>query len=97
MANLPLGDTALHCPAVMVNILGDAWNAGEPDWRTLLAHSRVKLHLYGKREPRPGRKMGHFTVLGDDPRRNLALALELQQALLAPTAPAPDEAARGKG
>jgi 5-(carboxyamino)imidazole ribonucleotide synthase len=97
MANLPLGDTALHCPSVMVNILGDAWNAGEPDWRTLLAHPRVKLHLYGKREPRPGRKMGHFTVLGDDPGQNLTLALDLQQALLAPSTPAPDEAAQGKG
>ena len=81
MAKLPLGDAALHCPAVMVNILGDAWHAGEPNWQALLAHPRVKLHLYGKREPHPGRKMGHYTVLGEDLEQNLKLALELQRAL----------------
>jgi 5-(carboxyamino)imidazole ribonucleotide synthase len=83
MAGLPLGDTSLHCPAVMVNILGGAWHTGEPQWARVLAHPRVKLHLYGKREPHPGRKMGHYTVLGDDLERNLALALEIQRALAA--------------
>ena len=86
LAQLPLGDTALHCPAVMVNILGDAWHAGEPRWERVLAHPRVKLHLYGKREPRPGRKMGHYTVLGDDLAANLALALDIQRALVASSA-----------
>jgi 5-(carboxyamino)imidazole ribonucleotide synthase len=82
MAGLPLGDTSLHSAAVMVNILGDAWRAGEPQWDRVLAHPRVKLHLYGKREPRPGRKMGHYTVLGNDVETNLALALDIRRDLL---------------
>lgn len=90
MAGLPLGDTSLHCPAVMVNILGDAWHAGEPRWDRLLAHPRVKLHLYGKREPRPGRKMGHYTVLGDDRAANLELALDIRRDLLASVTVATD-------
>ena len=64
LAHLPLGDPALHCPAVMVNLLGELWAEGEPHWERLLAHPRAKLHLYGKREPRRGRKMGHVTCLG---------------------------------
>ena len=67
MAGLPLGDTRLLTPAVMLNILGDAWFTSgtrqEPDWAAVLAHPGAKLHLYGKQEPRPGRKMGHVTVL----------------------------------
>ena len=68
VCGLPLGDVGILAPAVMVNILGDAWKwqdgkvTGEPEWAALLAHPRAKLHLYGKREPRVGRKMGHFTV-----------------------------------
>ncbi len=50
----------------MVNLLGDLWTDGEPDWSALFAHPAAKLHLYGKAEARPGRKMGHFCVLGDD-------------------------------
>jgi 5-(carboxyamino)imidazole ribonucleotide synthase len=65
LARLPLGDPSLHGPAVMVNLLGELWSAGEPRWDALLAHPRTKLHLYGKREPRVGRKMGHYTVLGE--------------------------------
>ena len=49
----------------MVNLLGDLWQAGEPDWQSVLADPHVRLHLYGKAEPRPGRKMGHLTVLAD--------------------------------
>ncbi len=63
MCGLPLGDTTCQSPVVMVNILGDSWRAGvDPDWAVILSDPRAKLHLYGKREPRPGRKMGHFTV-----------------------------------
>jgi len=90
MAQLPLGDTALHCPAVMVNILGDAWHAGEPQWEAVLGHPRIKLHLYGKRQPRPGRKMGHYNVLGDDLDANLALALDVKRSLLSSEAAAHD-------
>lgn len=62
---LPLGSPALHRPAAMANLLGDLWSDGEPDWPAALSHPGVKLHLYGKREARPGRKMGHLTVLAD--------------------------------
>jgi hypothetical protein len=62
LAGVPLGDTSLHSPVVMVNILGDAWlhAGGEPDWSIVLGHPRAKLHLYGKETARPGRKMGHL-------------------------------------
>ena len=61
-----LGDTAMTSPAVaMVNLLGDLWSNGEPDWETAFTHPATKLHLYGKTEPRPGRKMGHLTVVGE--------------------------------
>jgi 5-(carboxyamino)imidazole ribonucleotide synthase len=83
LCSLPLGDTAMHCPAVMVNLLGDLWAAGEPRWGHVLRHPRAKLHLYGKTEARPGRKMGHFTVLADDVERALAIATEIKTLLLA--------------
>lgn len=67
LTGLPLGDAHLHSNAVMVNILGDVWKNGEePAWDKAAAHPALKLHLYGKHEARPGRKMGHFTVLGQD-------------------------------
>lgn len=69
MAGLPLGAADLLCPALMLNILGDAWSMDgqprEPDWAAALAHPGAKLHLYGKREARAGRKMGHLTVVAD--------------------------------
>ncbi|HVE90434.1 MAG TPA: 5-(carboxyamino)imidazole ribonucleotide synthase [Burkholderiaceae bacterium] len=71
MANLPLGDTTQAMPSVMLNILGDQWFVAgaalqekrEPDWMSVLAVSGAKLHLYGKREARVGRKMGHVTCV----------------------------------
>ncbi len=83
LSSLPLGDTAMHCPAVMVNLLGDLWAAGAPRWIHVLRHPRAKLHLYGKPEARPGRKMGHFTVLADDVDQALATASEIKAMLLA--------------
>ena len=78
ICGLPLGDTSLLRPAAMANLLGDLWPAdgGEPRWPDALAHPAVKLHLYGKHAPRPGRKMGHLTALADtaDAARRLALA-----------------------
>ncbi len=66
-AGLALGDAHLHSEAVMVNILGDSWIDGqEPPWHKGFAHPNLKLHLYGKHEPRKGRKMGHFNVIGKD-------------------------------
>lgn len=65
-----LGSPALHSNAVMVNILGDSWlysgEQHEPAWDKAFAHGNLKMHLYGKQEPRKARKMGHFTVIGDD-------------------------------
>lgn len=68
VCGLPLGDASLRSPVVMVNILGDAWfdpksgGSKVPAWSALLAEPSVKLHLYGKAEPRKGRKMGHFNL-----------------------------------
>ena len=61
---LPLGSTALRAPAAMANLLGDVWAKGEPNWAAALADPDVKLHLYGKAEPRVGRKMGHLNACG---------------------------------
>jgi len=63
VCGLPLGSTEQLRPAAMANLLGDLWEHGEPDWRALGDFPAVKLHLYGKRSPRPGRKMGHLTAL----------------------------------
>ena len=77
LCGLPLGDPRLHSKAVMVNLLGDVWPEGnEPDWRVLFSQSNLKLHLYGKHEARPGRKMGHFTVLGNEADEVLKSALD---------------------
>jgi len=65
ICGLPLGDPRLLSPVVMVNLLGDLWRNGQPDWATLLREPEAKLHLYGKTEARPGRKMGHFCVLAN--------------------------------
>jgi 5-(carboxyamino)imidazole ribonucleotide synthase len=62
VCGLPLGSTEMPRPAAMANLLGDIWSEGEPDWQAALAVPEVKLHLYGKSEPRPGRKMGHLTA-----------------------------------
>ena len=61
VCGLELGSTEFYRPAAMLNLLGDVWDAGEPNWTAALEDPRVKLHLYGKAEPRPGRKMGHLT------------------------------------
>ena len=65
VCGLPLGSTGQLRPAAMANLLGDLWLNGEPDWSGALALPEVKLHLYGKTEPRIGRKMGHLTAMAD--------------------------------
>lgn len=64
VCGLPLGSTFQVRPAAMANLLGDLWAQGDPGWASALRIPEVKLHLYGKAEPRPGRKMGHLTALG---------------------------------
>lgn len=81
ICGLPLGAVTLNSPMVMVNILGDAWATGEPKWETLLAQPNVRLHLYGKTEARPGRKMGHFTVTARDADMAFELAQKYQARL----------------
>jgi 5-(carboxyamino)imidazole ribonucleotide synthase len=64
VCGLPLGSTDLMRPAAMANLLGDLWAEREPNWAAACAHPDVKLHLYGKVTPKPGRKMGHLTATG---------------------------------
>lgn len=76
LVGLPVGSTAMHSKAVMVNVLGDSWVDGvEPAWQKAFAHNNLKLHLYGKPEARKGRKMGHFTVIDKDAKAALNAAL----------------------
>ena len=82
---LPLGSTAMRRPAAMAQILGDLWKDGEPNWAAALAVPGVKLHLYGKAEPRAGRKMGHLTALADDPKGAEELVLRAREALVKPS------------
>jgi 5-(carboxyamino)imidazole ribonucleotide synthase len=81
LCGLPLGDPSLHTPAVMLNLLGDIWKGGAPDWRHILEQRGAHLHLYGKREARPGRKMGHVTVCEDSVEKALDIALGIKQKL----------------
>ncbi|MEI8088122.1 MAG: 5-(carboxyamino)imidazole ribonucleotide synthase [Opitutaceae bacterium] len=87
VCGLPLGAVAVREPTVMVNILGDAWKwadgklVGSPRWAVILEAPRAKLHLYGKAEPRSGRKMGHFTVRAVDVTTALVQAQALKAQL----------------
>ncbi len=78
MCGLPPGDTRLMSPVVMVNMLGDLW---PPKWNDIFVQTNVKLHLYGKPEARPGRKMGHFNVLAEDIESALGVAESVFHAL----------------
>ncbi len=80
VCGLPLGSTELLRPAAMANLLGDLWADGEPDWPAALKCPQVKLHLYGKMEPRPGRKMGHMTALAADVETALDVVLHARDA-----------------
>jgi 5-(carboxyamino)imidazole ribonucleotide synthase len=82
LCGLPPGDPRLLTPVVMVNLLGDVWRDDEPAWDRLLSRPNVKLHLYGKKSARAGRKMGHFNVLGDNVSTALAQAMDLKAMLL---------------
>ncbi len=82
ICGLPAGSTEWLRPSAMVNLLGDVWAGGEPDWAAACALPGVHLHLYGKAEPRPGRKMGHITALAATPSEARALALEARRRLV---------------
>ncbi len=84
VCGLPLGAPDLLRPAAMANLLGDLWAGGEPDWAAACAFPEVKLHLYGKRAARPGRKMGHLTALAATPEAARARVLAARTALTAP-------------
>ena len=92
LAGLPLGDPRLREPAVMVNLLGDIWfaergaAAREPEWSAVLRHRGAKLHLYGKAEPRRGRKMGHVTCVAPALDAAIATARAIKRDLGIPGA-----------
>ena len=81
VCGLPLGSPELLRPCAMANLLGDLWVDGEPDWAAAAASGDVKIHLYGKTEPRAGRKMGHLTAFGSSPDEALARVLAAREAL----------------
>ena len=85
LCGLPLGESRAHSASVMVNLLGDLWFDGdtyrEPDWAKLYAIPNLKLHLYGKHHARHGRKMGHFTVIGDNAEAVQKAALAARAAI----------------
>ena len=81
VCGLGLGSPAMTAPAIaMVNLLGDLWQGGDPDWATILDDPHAKLHLYGKSAARSGRKMGHLTVTAPNTTAAAARALELRAA-----------------
>jgi 5-(carboxyamino)imidazole ribonucleotide synthase len=82
LCGLPLGEPRLLTPAAMINLLGDVWVPGEPRWAGALRLPGVRLHLYGKADPRPGRKMGHLNCLASGADQALALAHDAHGALL---------------
>ena len=81
LCGLPLARPWLMSPVAMINLLGDLWSDGEPRWEEALRRPGVRLHLYGKAEPRPGRKMGHLNCLAADSNGALAIAVETRDAL----------------
>ncbi len=87
VCGLPLGSTDQPRPAAMANLLGDLWEGGPPDWPAALALPGVRLHLYGKAQPRPGRKMGHLTALAETAGEAARLALAARAALTSDYSP----------
>ncbi|MGB6745910.1 MAG: 5-(carboxyamino)imidazole ribonucleotide synthase, partial [Terracidiphilus sp.] len=81
VCNLPLGSTELISPCAIVNLLGDVWLSGKPDFASALAVPGVRLHLYEKHTPRAGRKMGHLSATGATPEEALERVLEAKRRL----------------
>ena len=81
VCGLPLGSTESLRASAMVNLMGELWVGGEPDWAAVLGMAGVRLHLYGKKEPRLGRKMGHLVAFGADVEEAEGLALRAREVL----------------
>lgn len=81
VCGLPLGSTEFYRPAAMANLLGDLWQEREPNWAAALCDSAVKLHLYGKGEAKPGRKMGHLTAVADSGEEAAAIVRAARERL----------------
>lgn len=82
VCGLPLGQTRLLSPVIMQNLLGDIWQNGTPDWAELLKLPGLRLHLYGKSEARPGRKMGHYCVLAETLEQAREIDAQAQKIIL---------------
>ena len=85
VCGLPLGSTEFYRPAAMANLLGDLWQNGEPNWAAALTDPSLKLHLYGKIEPRPGRKMGHLTAVAETAGEAVRIVNEARSRLNSPS------------
>jgi 5-(carboxyamino)imidazole ribonucleotide synthase len=81
LCGLPPGDTQLLSPVVMVNLMGDLWNGGEPHWEEVFTEPQALLYLYGKRKAKTGRKMGHINLLTEDIESALELATAIRERL----------------
>jgi len=80
MCGLPLGPANQLRPAATISLRGDLWQDGEPDWAKAFGLPETHLHLYGKRNPRPSRRMGHLTALAEESRTALARAITAREA-----------------
>jgi 5-(carboxyamino)imidazole ribonucleotide synthase len=84
LCGLPPGDTQLLSPTTMINLLGDLWLDGPPEWEKIFHYPNAKLHLYGKHGPRPGRKMGHCNIVANKLEQALHVSRRIHLALLQP-------------
>ncbi|MFV0415456.1 MAG: 5-(carboxyamino)imidazole ribonucleotide synthase [Chthoniobacterales bacterium] len=87
----PLGDTSLIQPVIMQNLLGDLWQNSPPAWERLLEIPQLSLHLYGKKEARPGRKMGHLNITASSSEEALTRAHKVREILGLPPLPFPEK------
>ena len=85
VCGLPLGSTEFYAPSAMANLLGDLWENGTPNFEAALSIPDVKLHLYGKLEPRPGRKMGHLTATAETAAEAAEMVRKARELLHSPS------------
>ena len=81
LCGLPPGDTQLMSPVVMINLLGDLWEDGTPEWHKIFQYPNAKLHIYGKHTARPGRKMGHCNILANNAAQALDVSKKIAESL----------------